>query len=1258
MVLTVLLLANFPVFAQSTRGSLNGLVSDPSGAAIVGANVTLKNISTGEEFRTSTNSQGSFSFLSLLPGKYSATVEATGFKQTEVAEIIVEVSQAAKIDIPLEVGSVSEQVTVTGITQEVINTTSPVLSKTINSKQVEDLPLLSRNPLDLARLQAGLAVQGTDVRNAAVQGLRGNATNITQDGINAMDNFVKGSSFFALSSPSLNATSEFSITVGTVGSDAGRGVAQVQLVTPSGTNQFHGGVFYQHRNDALNGNTFFNNASKTEKPFLRQHFFGVSSSGPVWIPKVYDGRNKSFWFFSYEGFREPFSATRTRTVLSEQARHGIFRYTGANGQLETVDLLARGNFHTLNPLTLAQINAMPLPNSDLAGDGFNTGGFRYNVPGTDPSDRYNFRFDQDLFNSEKLGSHKLEVIVHRGEFLLTPDTFNALEAPFPGGVNAFQSSTRTLWAAAIHSTLGAYMTNEARFGHQEAPVAFLVESQPDRPFINFDATAGTGFNLSNFDNTFLSQGRNTKLNQFIDNFSWIKGSHTFRMGTDIQSVYAYSFNDTGINKQINIGVNSANPDGLSTSNFPNLPAGATGTAIFNRARSIYRNLVGSLASAQQTFNVNSPESGFVPGATRGRAFKYNDVSLYMQDAWRMKRNLTFNYGLRWEFLGVPTLPDGLGLQVTNFEDVFGVSGPGNLFNPGATKGNATATLDFVSGETGKGLYKNDWNNFAPFIGFAWSPNFTSAPLRWIFGSEGRSSLRGGYSISYLRDGFTIVSNALGTGTTNPGLIQTAANTVPTGVLSDAGVSLNTPTFKVPITSIENFALSSNNGLWAIDPNLVTPYVQQWSFGIEREINSNTAIEIRYAGNHAIKIFRAVDYNEGNIFENGFLNEFLGAQKNLAIARAAGCGTAANPCRFDNRGLPGQVNLPNITSLFNGLTLANSFTNTTFIANLDQNNIGTMVQSLAYSPTFRAGRALLPANFFVANPNAAFARVLGNGSYSNYHSLQIEVRRRFSSGLQFQANYTLSRTLNDGTTVVNNQSGLESYRTLRNLKLDYQNSDQDQRHRFVANVVYDLPFGKGRRYLTNTWAPLGKVVEGWTLGNIATWQSGTPFYFTSNRATFNNFNAATNAADLVGMTFEEFRKNIGVYRTPQGVFFINPALLNITINPTTGALATATLKDGILAAPAPGKFGNFPLNSLFGPRFFQTDLSLVKRTYFTERGNVEFRMTVFNAFNNTNFRYTGDVFDSVIFGRITQTTGAESTTNGGARQLHFSIGINW
>jgi hypothetical protein len=1163
------------------------------------------------------------------------TVEANGFKKTEVAEVVIEVSQPAKVDVSLEIGAVTEQVTVTGTAQEVINTSSPTLSKTITAKQVQDLPLLSRNPLDLARLQAGLAVNGTDVRNASVQGLRGNATNVTQDGINAMDNFVKGSSFFAISSPSLNATSEFSITVGTVGSDAGRGVAQVTLVTQSGSNEFHGGVFYQHRNDALNANTFFNNKDGVEKPILRQHFFGVNASGPLWIPKLYDGRNKSFWFFSYEGFREPFATTRNRTVLTDQAKQGIFRYVGANGSLTTVNLLPLGNFHSLNAISAADFSQMPAPNNTDNGDALNTAGFRYNVAGSDPSDRYNGRFDQQLWDSQKWGSHKAEFSYHHGDFLLTPDTFNGLEAPFPGGVNAFQASQRVLWAAAVHSTFGATMTNEARIGRQYAPVGFIREGAVPASILVLNA--GT----TNVQNTFLSQGRNTELWQGLDNFSIVRGSHTFKMGNDTQVVSAVSTNDAGIAQVFNLGTNTANPDGIATGNFPNLPAGAAGTAIFNRARAIYRALVGSLATTTQTFNITSPSSGFVPGATRSREFKYNDVSFYFQDNWRLKRNFTLNYGLRYEYEGVPSLPDGLGIQLTNFNDIYGVGGPGHQFEPNSTAGNASGTFDFVSGSTGRSLHNKDWNNFAPFIGFAWSPSFESGILHTIFGSEGRSSLRGGYSISYLRDGFTVISNALGVGTTNPGLIASAANNTPVGVLTAAGVPLTTPTFKIPITTAENFTNNFNNGVWAIDPNLRTPYVQQWSFGIERELTSNMALEIRYAGNHAIKIFRAIDYNETNIFENGFLQEFLNAQKNLA-ARG---GTSFAP------GAAGTVDLPIFTKLFTGVSASSGFSNSTFIANLNQNNIGAMVGSLAYSSTFRTGRALLPPAFFVTNPNAQFARVLNNDSYSKYHSLQIELRRRFSSGLSFQASYTLSRTMNDGTGTVNNQSTLTSYRTLRNLRLDYVNSVQDQRHRFVSNVVYDLPFGTGRKWGNGLYAPIRKAIEGWTIGGILTYQTAaSPFEFNSNRSTFNSFNAGVNPAVLGSMSFEQIKNSLGVFKTGVGVFFIDPKLLDITI--AGGKLSSATLKDGILLAPNPGEFGNFPINSLWGPNFTQTDITIVKRTNFSERGNVEFRVIAFNIFNHPNFTYGGNNFDAAPFGQITGLTGTTS------RQISAAIGINW
>ena len=298
-----------------TTGSLSGTISDQSNAVVAGATVTLVNTATAAERSAVSSSTGTFDFQALQPGTYTISVDASGFRRAVARNIVVSVASAAEVNIPLEVGVASEVVTVTA-SQETINSSGPSLTNTINTRQVVDLPLPGRNPLDLAGLQAGIAVVGTDNRGSSIAGLRQTATNVTQDGINAMDNFVKTSSLFAISTPSLNSTAEFSITTGTVGSEQGRGVGQVTMVTKGGTNEFHGGLFYMNRNDALQANTFFNNALGTPRPRQNQHFFGFDVGGPIYFPKVgeggssiWNGKDKAHFFFAYEGFRDNFSVT-------------------------------------------------------------------------------------------------------------------------------------------------------------------------------------------------------------------------------------------------------------------------------------------------------------------------------------------------------------------------------------------------------------------------------------------------------------------------------------------------------------------------------------------------------------------------------------------------------------------------------------------------------------------------------------------------------------------------------------------------------------------------------------------------------------------------------------------------------------------------------------------------------------------------------------------------------------------------------------
>ncbi len=1264
--LTVLKRTSLAMFAMclftmtalaQTTGSVGGTVTDPNGATVAGATVTLTSNTTGAERSAVTSSTGAFDFQALLPGRYTISVEVEGFKRAIARDIVVSVALTSQVNIQLEVGLVGESVTVTAA-QEVINTTSPSLTNVISTRQVADLPLPTRNPLELAGLQAGIAVIGTDVRGSSIAGLRQSATNVTQDGINAMDNFVKTSSLFAISTPSLNSTAEFTITTGTVGSEQGRGVGQVTLVTKSGSNEFHGGIYYMNRNDALQANTFFNNALGTPRGRQNQHFFGFDVGGPIYFPRVgeggpavWRGKDKAHFFFAYEGFRDNFSVTRNRTVLTPEARQGTFRYTricagdpACVPGIQTVNLLAIGNQNALNPITTGIIGSTPLPNNTDVGDGFNTAGFRYNVNGVSNNDKFVGRYDHQLVTDTRLGSHKFEFVLNYFKNILTPDTFNGLEAPFPGLVNSTQGGPRWLVTGALVSNFGSSMTNVFRVGKQWAPVGFLLESNPTSPFIITPGIttiyAGGGF---------MSQGRDTQVWNVKDDFSWSRGKHLIRFGGDYQQIFANTFNDAGINQVITLGTPAHNSGGIADASFP-----FSNATIRTSGRNTFANLVGNLSNSSATLNVSSPTSGFVLGATRERLFQQRDLALYVQDQWRFRSNLTLNFGVRWDYMGVPTIPNGLAIQLTDHRQIFGVSGFGNLFNPNAPAGAAPAvgTLDFVSGDTGRGLYNNDWNNFAPFFGFAWSPNFDGGLGRFLFGEPGKSSIRGGYSISYLRDGFTVISNAMGVGTTNPGLIASAAVTTPTGVLTPAGVTLPIPTFQMPITDRQNNVINPNNSLWAIDPNLRTPYVQQWSFGYEREIFSNTAFEVRYSANRAIKVYRAVDFNEVNIFENGFLQEFLRAQSNLAINAANG-----SPNNFGNLNPAlGTVPLPIFSSFFaTGVSAANGFQNATFISHLNNNNVGSIASTLAFSNIYRASRELvangIPANFFLANPNSLTSRLLTNDSMSNYHSLQVELRRRFSSGLMFQADYTFSKAMTDAPDGVgNNQSTLENFRTFRNKRLDYRRSNADQTHRFVANGIYDLPFGRGRRYLSGSNGVVNQALGGWTVGAIGVWSTQAPFFITSGRTSFNSFGSLLAAdltsfpAQLVGMSFEEFKRNVGVFRTPGGVFWFNPEMLNITHN-AAGRVVSSTLKPGLLGQPAPGTFGNFPMNSLNSGRFFNLDMSVTKRFPIGERVKLELKTTFINILNNPNFSYGNTQFDSTSFGRITSTTGSQ-------RVIHF------
>ncbi|MGH9814839.1 MAG: hypothetical protein ACRD6I_02050 [Candidatus Acidiferrales bacterium] len=1119
------------------------------------------------------------------------------------------------------------------------------------------------------------------IADAFVHGLRGNSTNLTQDGINVADNFVKTSSFFAISSPSVESTGEFNVSIGGIGVDAGFGAAQVNIRTQRGSNEFHGSAFWYQRTNAFNANTWFNNSNGVNasgqpvspRPYQLQNRIGFSAGGPVYIPKVYDGRNRTFLFGNYEIFREPLSRSRTRVVLTPAARMGMFTWTPSGGSPTTVNLLTLPGTTGL-PVNTEVVNyynsLVPAPNttSGCTNDGVNTQCFQFNLPGKNQTDRYVIRGDHQLTSN-----HSFEFVYTRTNFDSNPDLLNGIEPQFPDSPGGGQSSYREVYSSAWHSSWGANKTNELRFGLQRAPVGFDL-------FEDYSATGGYQLDLPlvtdpTLTQTNLPQGRNTPVRQVMNNFAWSKASHLWRFGGEYRLVLADSFFHNVVVPRVGVGSTGSNNDGIAAASFP---ASIT-TAELGRARNIYQILTGMVSFVQQGFNHTSPTSGFVAGQPRVVDPIQQNLSAYFQDQWKLWPNFTLNYGARWEYQGVIDLRNGLVLLPQNdIDDLWGPAGRDNLFTPTPIGSPVVSDvlLDFAGNNNGRPVHKRDLNNIAPFLGFAWDPF-----------KNGKTSIRGAGTVHYTQDGLTLFQLA---GTGNTGLFSVVNNTQPTQgtVFSSAGnPNPPVPTAVFPVSQSQNMRNANTSNLWVFDPRLKTPYVIEWNLSVSRELWNRITVEARYVGNHAVKLYRSTDINEVNLLNNPFsfggnsvanvLSEFQNAASNLAICsanRVACTGSATGTLRFNNLGLAGQVPLPIFEALFQGVANSVGYQNATYLTWLGQGQVGRMFDDLRRSNINTAAQGgplrtnretFFPLNFFVPNAFANQAFLADNSSWSYYHGGEVEIRRRFSSGLFFQANYTFSKVLTDARFLTSQNEG-QVYLTLADRRLDKGRAAFDITHSMSANFIYPLPFGRGRKFASNVNAWMNGVVGGWSVTGFTRISSGAPMTsITSTRITSGAF-ITDLPANIQNMTAKQLQKQIGVFNTPEGVFWLNPASGLFTINPTTKATApticTAGQTSPCFSHNVAGQLqGNLPYLGLDGPKFVNQDFSVIKRIDIWEQLNTEIRFEFFNAFNHPNFGGLQTSIDGTAassFGKLTNTV---DTVRGGgvtARIIQWAVRVNW
>jgi len=769
---------------------------------------------------------------------------------------------------------------------------------------------------------------------------------------------------------------------------------------------------------------------------------------------------------------------------------------------------------------------------------------------------------------------------------------------------------------ALKMVLSPQWLNDVRAGFTRNTLFFADNSHPHSPAYAGDPAFSTlpELRVSTFRSPFVYWGgteRHPEHFQLKDNASWVRGRHVFKFGGEYRF---YRFNNkrgVGSNPQ-GSGI-SVGPGVFFTSGvvpFTGITASTVVANTTDRAllQGLFNELLGIVAQLDQI--MYSDGTQYVPGNPLVLYQRQREWGLYFQDDWKITPRFTLNLGLRYEYFGVPY--DKGGLQVLPDRPLdqnpvtFLTAGPG----------------------TGRGWYRPDRNDWAPSIGVAWDP--------W---GDGKMAVRAGYRIAYNRlVGWAL--NVLEQRMPAIGLdpqIRGQCMDPATGGFGACGGSFTQPLRLFELSLHPNITIV--NGLPQLappSPNVINPTpgnnrlespffftddfktanIHQYTLSIQRRFKENTMVEVAYVGSRGKDLFRFINANQIDIFGNGFLQEFLNAQNNLAICRA----TAGCTLRFSNQGLPGQVAVPLFTQLFTGSPTGSQthagFSDSTNITNLDQNVIGTMVDRMDKG----LGRSLGPLaaglgnSFFRPNPQFDVAGYGASISNSWYNGVEMQVSHR-TGALQLAANYTFHRSLDDTSNeTVGAGTSFDFPLDSNNILLDKARSSFDVNHVFRAYVIYDLPFGRGRRW-GGGWAGwMNQLLGGWQVNTIWDASSGFPFTVSSARQTFNYF--VTTRADCTptARTLGGVNKN----DARGGVWFFSAA------------------DKAAFSTPAPGTFGTCGRNTFTGPSFLQVDLGVFKTFDVRESIKLDFRWEMFNLANTANFSGPTTSIQSATFGKITST----------------------
>jgi hypothetical protein len=1245
-IVNVYLTAATPAVAQiRTSGQVVGTVRDASGGVVPQAELVLQDTGTGLVLNAKSDKEGGFTFPSLQPGRYRLTAVAQGFQPATVADIVVETARATNVTVAFEIAGVQERVQVEG-RAPVIETTSSTVSTTVRNAEIAKLPLSGRNILDFALLTPGAATSAAG-RFSTFNGLPGGAINITLDGINNNSQRFRsgGTSFFTFAPVRLGAIEE--VTVSTVGltADAGaEGAVQVQFATKRGTNDLHGQVFDQLRNDALNANSWLNSVRGLPKPVIRQNEYGANVGGPL-------KKGKLFYFTNFEQVIAPGTSTQTRTVLTPEAQQGIFRYTATDGSVRTANLLdiARANglpsavdpfiagqFATLNP-TLTQGN---LASSDLVRNTLN-----FIVPTN----------NRNVYPTGRVDWQATSKLAVRGILNLQWRDFTR-NPQFPGleNVNGGFTSNYYILSTGADWTPRNSLFNQFSFGfqsnHEEFNPGNAIGVYGGFRRVPFPLGLTTVYPTGDV----MPQPRNNPVFNLVDTVTVLRSRHTYTLGGSFRrtTMWEQIGGNSAAGPSFNLGIAAGDP---ASSAFTAATIPGVRTSDIATALSLYALVTGRISSISGTNNVDETSHQFVAGPVTRREAQ-NVGGLFAQDQWRLSPRFTLNYGLRWEFTGPAHNTNGIYTS-PSLADLYGPSKA--LFQPGTLGGIPDPRIDLRPKP-----YRGDYVNPAPNAGFAWNPSYDTGVLGRLLGS-GASVVRGSVGLNYYDEGLIAFQTVAGG---NPGLNQSITLNPGQPGFTPGGLLLGS-TIPTPSTFPASFAFpipeslfTFTRGFAGVNPDIRTPFVFNWTIGLQRELWKGSAAEARYVGNHGFHVWREYDINEINVLENGFAAEFKRAQQNLEINVANGLPG------FGNNNLAGQAALPILDAAFGArgsqaaLPAASGYTNGNFITLLQQGQAGALASQLAgnslylcrllgssFGPCATLGYnapGAYPVNLFQANPFAAGRAItlLNDDGWSKYNGLQLQFRQRYAKSLSVTANYTYSRARSNRYS--DSPAAAVTLFSNRDDRLNDVPHIFDLRHAFQTYWTYELPFGNDRHFTIGN-AAANQVLGGWSVSGIARVQSGRPFFLTSGRNTYNNFE---NGVVLPpGVSAAQLQKLVGVFPGPNGTkLFVDPKLI--------GADGRAN-PQYVLSPTAPGVLGQRVF--LYGPGFWNVDLAIAKRFATPGKMYVNFEALFLDLFNRNNFLVGGGSSDSGFGISINSTTfGQTTTTTGGPRnvQLRLLIGF--